>query len=91
MSILSWIIVGFLAGGLARMATGSKKRGCIGTAVIGIVGALIGGAIFNAATEKQDHFTHLGIGSIAVAFIGACVLLLILQLFDRSSRASRRR
>lgn len=89
MGILSWLAVGFIAGGLARVATGSRKRGCLGTIVVGVIGALIGGWVFNVATEDKDRFTHFGIGSIAVAFLGACVLLLLLQLFDRGSRGRR--
>lgn len=90
MGIFSWLVVGFIAGGLARVATGAKKRGCLGTIVVGVIGALIGGWLFTLATEKKDRFTHFGIGSIAVAFVGACVLLLLLQVFDRGGGRRRR-
>ena len=76
MGVIGWIVVGLLAGGLARMATGSEKRGCLTTMVIGILGGIIGGALFNAAGSKG---LHGGIGSIFVAFIGACALLFIMQ------------
>jgi uncharacterized membrane protein YeaQ/YmgE (transglycosylase-associated protein family) len=91
MGIFSWIVVGLLAGGLARMVTGAKKRGCIGTILVGVVGALIGGALFNAATGEEDRFTHFGLGAIGVAFVGACVLLIILQALSRDQRSARRR
>ena len=83
MDILGWIIVGLLAGGLARMATGSEKRGCLATMVVGILGGIIGGALFNAAGSKG---LHGGIGSIFVAFIGACALLFVLQAVGVTSR-----
>ena len=45
--------------------------------VIGIIGGVLGGAIFNAAGDKG--ITDFGIWSILVAFIGACVLLFLMQ------------
>ena len=84
MEILGWMFVGLLAGGLARMATGSEKRGCVATIVIGILGAVIGGALFNAAGSKG--IGHGGIGSIFVAFIGACALLFIMQALGVAKR-----
>jgi len=79
MGIIGWIVVGLLAGGLARMATGSEKRGCLATMVIGILGGVIGGALFNAA--GGEGITDFGLWSIFVAFIGACALLFVLQAF----------
>ncbi len=87
MSIFAWIVTGLLAGGLARMATGGRKRGCLGTMAVGIIGAVIGGALFTAVgAEGIDEF---GVWSILVAFIGASVLLLALSLL--SGRPPRRR
>jgi len=79
MSVIGWIVVGLLAGGLARMATGSEKQGCLTTMVIGILGAVIGGALFNAA--GGEGITDFGLWSILVAFVGACALLFIMQAF----------
>jgi uncharacterized membrane protein YeaQ/YmgE (transglycosylase-associated protein family) len=80
MSILSWIIVGIVAGWLAKMVIpGEGPRGVLGDLVIGIVGAIAGGWIFN-------YFGHPGatgvnIGSIVVAFIGAVVVLWLMRQF----------
>ena len=90
MGLIGWILVGLIAGGLARVATGSQKRGCLGTMVVGLLGALIGGWLFNVATEDKDRFTHFSLGSIVVAFVGACLLLLILQALSRSPGGGRR-
>jgi uncharacterized membrane protein YeaQ/YmgE (transglycosylase-associated protein family) len=79
MGVLGWIVVGLIAGGLAGMATGSEKRGCLATLMVGILGGVIGGALFNAAGEKS--ITDFGWWSILVAFVGACALLLVLQAF----------
>lgn len=85
-------MVGFIAGALARVATGARKRGCLGTIVIGVLGALVGGALFRLATgDEIDAFDKVDVPSIFVAFMGATALLLVLEAFDRSSRGGRRR
>jgi len=84
MGLVGWIVVGLLAGGLGRMATGSEKRGCLGTMVIGILGGVIGGALFNAAGGKG--ITDFGLWSILVAFVGACALLFVLQALGVNAR-----
>ena len=90
MGVLSWIIVGLLAGSLARAATGGPKRGCLGTIAVGVIGALLGGAIFRLATGSDDDLLdELDLTSIFVAFVGACVLLLLLQVLDRRNRLPR--
>jgi len=57
-SWLGWIVVGFVAGGLARTVTGGGwNLGCLGTIVVGVVGGLIGGILFNAAGDQGiNHF-----------------------------------
>jgi uncharacterized membrane protein YeaQ/YmgE (transglycosylase-associated protein family) len=78
--ILAWIVVGVIAGWLAKMVVpGQGPGGVIGDMVVGIVGAIIGGWIWN-------YFGHVGatginLPSILVAFVGAVVLLLIVRLF----------
>lgn len=80
MGILSWCIVGLLAGGLARRAVGTPKRGCLGTIAIGVLGALVAGAASRWATgDEIGTFDELDLGSIFVAFIGAAALLLVLE------------
>jgi uncharacterized membrane protein YeaQ/YmgE (transglycosylase-associated protein family) len=80
MSILGWIVVGFIAGGLARWATGARKRGCLATIVVGILGALIGGALWRLATgEDGSVIDDFDVGSVVVAFLGSVLLLLVLE------------
>jgi uncharacterized membrane protein YeaQ/YmgE (transglycosylase-associated protein family) len=72
-SWLSWIVVGFLAGVLAKLVTGQHRPGCLGTIVVGILGGLVGGVLFSAAGgEGIDDFS---VYSILVAFVGATILL----------------
>lgn len=79
MDILTWIIVGLIAGVLAGLVVGGY--GLLADIVIGIVGAFIGGMLFRAAGWDAP-FEGLA-ETIFVAFIGAVVLLLILHLFNR--------
>lgn len=85
MDILGWIIVGLVAGALAKAATGTEREGCLFTMVIGIVGALIGGAIFRLAGEPGVGDGGL-LWSILVAFVGATVLLLLVGGGRRNRR-----
>ena len=92
MTVLGWLVVGFLAGGLARVATGSEKKGCLGTIVVGILGALIGGGLWRFATGSDtDAFSEFQWSSILVAFVGASALLLVLQLLTGGDRRGRSR
>jgi uncharacterized membrane protein YeaQ/YmgE (transglycosylase-associated protein family) len=78
LTILGWIIVGLIAGALAKMVVpGEGPGGIIGDIIVGIVGAFIGGWVFNFF--GHTGFTGFNIGSIIVAFIGAVILLFILR------------
>ena len=78
MSILTWIIVGLVAGVLASIVMGGTGYGLIGDIIIGIVGAFVGGWVFSALGIASP----LGglAGTILVAFVGAVLLLFILRL-----------
>ncbi len=89
MSWVAWIVVGFLAGVLAKAVTGVKRPGCLMTIVVGIVGGVVGGWLFEAfGNEGVDGLT---LRSVLVAFVGACVLLVVWSLLtgDRSRRRGR--
>ncbi len=88
MDILTWLIVGLVAGVLASLAVGGTGYGIIGDIVVGIVGAFVGGFVFRAL-HINSPIGGLG-GVILVAFIGAIVLLLILRLIRGSTAGSRR-
>jgi uncharacterized membrane protein YeaQ/YmgE (transglycosylase-associated protein family) len=93
MTVFGWVVVGLIAGGLARLATRSEMQGCLGTLAVGILGALIGGALFRIATgEETDVFDEgLNLGSILVAFVGAVALLLVLQAIGGNAHRGRGR
>ena len=81
MDLLTWIIVGLVAGVLASLVVGGGF-GIIGDIVIGIVGAFVGGWIFSKL-GIESPWGGLA-GTIFVAFIGAVVLLFLLRLIRRS-------
>lgn len=76
MGILSWIIFGALAGGVAGMIAGSKRSGCLYNIVIGVVGAFLGGLIMQFVTGQQFDFSWSW-NSFLVAVVGAILLLVI--------------
>lgn len=79
MGILSWIVLGALAGWLASMITGrNDQMGCLTNIIVGIVGAFIGGFIMTQLGGSD--ITGFNLYSFLVATGGAIVLLLILGL-----------
>lgn len=78
MGILSWIIVGLIAGWLAGMVMKGSGYGLLGNIIIGILGGLLGGflasLIFN--TDPVNGFT---LSSLITAFIGAVILIAIVR------------
>ncbi|MCU1545093.1 MAG: GlsB/YeaQ/YmgE family stress response rane protein [Homoserinimonas sp.] len=86
MGIIGWIILGLIAGAIAKaILPGRQGGGWLMTLLLGVVGALIGGwlgsAIFNVGLE--DFWS---IQTWLVAIIGAIVVLLIYGLVTRGSR-----
>ncbi len=80
-TIVTWIIVGGVAGLLAEWLIGGIHAGCIGTVIVGILGAFIGGWLFR---ELGISIGASGlVNSIITAFVGAAVLLLIIRLVRR--------
>ena len=76
MGLVSWIVVGFLAGWLAGMVTGQRGEGCLTKILVGVIGALVGGALARAA--GYEGVTDVSVRSILVAAVGAAIFLLVL-------------
>jgi len=82
MSFLAWVIVGLIAGILAKWAVpGEGPGGIVGDMIVGILGAIIGGWV----VERLGYGGPTGINlwSIVVAFIGGVILLLIMRAVTR--------
>lgn len=75
MSILGWIVFGLITGFIASRVVNRRGEGCILNIALGMVGALVGGAIFRALTPFSVF--QFNLTSMFVAVIGAVVVLLI--------------
>jgi uncharacterized membrane protein YeaQ/YmgE (transglycosylase-associated protein family) len=85
MGLLGWIVVGLIAGLVARWIVKDSRAGCIYTLVIGVLGAIIGGGLM--ALIDKEGVDEFSLRSIIVAALGAVLLLLILQaIAGRRSR-----
>ena len=83
--LLTWLIVGLVAGVLASLVMGGTGFGIVGDIVIGIVGAFVGGWLFRTLGVSSPIGGLAGV--ILVAFIGAVVLLFVIRLVRRSRPA----
>jgi uncharacterized membrane protein YeaQ/YmgE (transglycosylase-associated protein family) len=87
MSILAWIVVGIIAGFLAKsVLPGKAPSGIIGDLVVGAIGAVIGGWIMNSFGNAG--VSGINLWSVFVAFIGAGVLLVILRAVSGRTTSS---
>ncbi len=76
-SLVAWAATGLIAGVLARWIVRDEHTGCIYTTVLGVIGALIGGALMQAIDKRPlDEFS---VRTVLVAAVGAVLLLLVLQ------------
>ena len=82
MGLLSWIVVGLLAGLLAKwIMPGSDPGGIIVTILVGMAGAAVGGLIVSILGGTGA--TGFNVWSILVATLGAVILLALYRLFAR--------
>lgn len=76
--LISWILIGLIAGWLAGKIARGQGYGCITDILLGLVGSVIGGWLFT-----QLHILGGGwIYSLAAATVGAAILVLIVHLFS---------
>ncbi|MEC4884435.1 MAG: GlsB/YeaQ/YmgE family stress response membrane protein [Scytonema sp. PMC 1070.18] len=88
MNILAWIVLGLIAGAIAKaIYPGHQGGGILGTLLLGIVGAFVGGSLglwFSTGTLTLTAST-LSIGGVILAILGALVAIFIWNLITRSS------
>ena len=82
MGICGWIVLGGLAGWVASMIMGTNRRmGAIANILVGIVGSVVGGWVFNHLGGYG--VTGLNLYSFGVALVGSVILLFIAKLVIR--------
>lgn len=77
MGLLGWIVLGGLAGWIASLLF-EERRGCLLNVLTGIVGAVVGGLLFNAAGSRG--VTGFNLQSLGVAVVGSIVLVALVRI-----------
>lgn len=86
MGILSWIVVGLIAGWLAGQVMKGGGYGLIGDIIVGVVGGLLGGWIATTFLHIGAGVNGINLGSILIAFLGAVLLLVLLRVLGGGRR-----
>jgi uncharacterized membrane protein YeaQ/YmgE (transglycosylase-associated protein family) len=80
--IISWLVVGLIAGFLAGAVMKGSGYGIITDIIVGLIGSFLGGLLMSLFVEGSAGFW----GSILVSFIGACLFIAIVRAI-RGTRA----
>jgi uncharacterized membrane protein YeaQ/YmgE (transglycosylase-associated protein family) len=83
MSIFAWIILGLIAGFIGSKIVNKRGEGLVLDLVLGIVGAIAGGWLFN--TFGASGVTGLNLYSLMVAVVGAVVVLVVYHAIRRAA------
>lgn len=80
MGIITWLVMGLIVGALAKwIMPGKDPGGLVVTIIIGIVGAMIGGWL--STVLGMGGVDGFNLGSIAIATVGALILLWLYRKF----------
>lgn len=85
MSILSWILVGLIAGWLAGMVMKGGGYGVVGDIIVGIIGAVVGGFLATNLLGAPGAVDGFNLTSIFVAFLGAILTIAIVRAINPRS------
>jgi len=83
MGLLSWIVVGLIAGWLAGKVMKGSGFGLGGNIIVGVIGALVGGWLADVLLGINNALTGFNLTTIVVAFAGAVVVLFVLRLLRK--------
>jgi uncharacterized membrane protein YeaQ/YmgE (transglycosylase-associated protein family) len=90
MNIISWLVLGAIAGYLAGfLVKGDEGLGVIGHVILGIVGALVGGFLAGALLGSDPIDGALDLSSIVAATVGAIIVVVVASLVTRNTRVGR--
>jgi uncharacterized membrane protein YeaQ/YmgE (transglycosylase-associated protein family) len=83
MNLFTWVLLGLLAGGIAKLIfPGKDPGGCLATVGIGILGALIGG-LMGTTVFGWGTVTGFNLKSLGIAVVGSLVLLAMFRVVVR--------
>lgn len=88
MNIIAWIVLGLLAGAIAKaIYPGYQGGGILATIILGIIGAFIGGSLYTffSTGSLQLVATSLSIPGLIIAILGALVAIFLWGLISRSA------
>lgn len=92
MSVIGWIVLGLIAGVIAKSLLGGRaKHGVIVTILIGIAGALVGGWAASELFDIKATGGFFDLSTWLIAIVGSVVLLGIYYAITKGSRGSSRR
>ena len=83
MGLLTWIVVGAIAGWAAGKAVKGSGLGLIGDIVLGVVGALVGGWLAGRIFDVRDPISGFNLTTLVVAFLGAVIVLFGFRLLKK--------
>lgn len=86
MDIIAWIVLGLLAGAIAKaIYPGHQGGGLLGTLILGVIGAFVGGSLYNLLVNGTLALssTGLSIGGVFLAVLGAIIALAIYYAVTR--------
>jgi uncharacterized membrane protein YeaQ/YmgE (transglycosylase-associated protein family) len=87
MNIIAWVILGLLAGAIAKaIYPGTQGGGILSTIILGIVGAFIGGSLYSlfSTGSLQLAATSLSLPGLLIAVLGAIIAIYLWGLLSRS-------
>jgi len=84
MGIISWIVLGAIAGFIATLILGTRE-GILMTIILGIVGAVVGGFLAGAFLNLKDP-TGINVETIVVSVIGAIIVIFVANLLMGNGR-----
>lgn len=89
MGIIAFLILGLLAGAIAKLILpGDDPGGILATMAIGVVGALLGGFLAGALFDADPIDEFFSVSTWATAIVGAIILLFLYRLVVGRSRVS---
>ena len=91
MGIIAWILLGLIAGAIAKaILPGDDPGGIIITTIIGILGAIVGGFLATALFNAHPLDTFFDLSTWITAIVGSIILLLVWRLLSGGRRRTVR-